>query len=137
MLINLSNHSVKTWLCSQLKQAEKEYGEVLDLPFPNVPASADRSEIKALAVEYTELVKNILQTAKGERNAVHLMGEFTFTYALVNMLKKMNISAVASTTERSVIDKPDDEEHVLKEIQALINSIIKAIRMRSSLALLN
>ena len=33
---------------------------------------------------------------------VHIMGEFTFCFALIQKLQKQNIKCVASTTERNV-----------------------------------
>ena len=38
MIINLSNHPKETWQEKQL-QAARAYGELVDLPFPQLPGS--------------------------------------------------------------------------------------------------
>ncbi|MGQ9848195.1 MAG: hypothetical protein ACUVQP_11950, partial [Bacteroidales bacterium] len=44
-------------------------------------------------------------------NAVHLMGEFTFVYNLVNLLKKKNIKVIVSTTDR-IVEESDGKKIV-------------------------
>jgi hypothetical protein len=43
-------------------------------------------------------------------DAVHIMGEMTFTFALVNLLKEVGIKCIASTTKRNV--EEIDGKHV-------------------------
>ncbi|MGQ9799960.1 MAG: hypothetical protein ACUVRG_11875, partial [Ignavibacterium sp.] len=45
-------------------------------------------------------------------NAVHLMGEFTFVYNLVNLLKKKNIKVIVSTTDR-IVEESDGKKIVI------------------------
>ncbi len=102
MLINLSNHPSNKWSQKQLKTALKKYKSVTDLPFPNISPYSSTSQVITKAKKYLLKVIKLLNDFKGENNAVHLMGEFTFVYHLTNMLKQKKIKVVASTTERIV-----------------------------------
>ena len=102
MLINLSNHPSEVWKEKQKKAAEEEYGKMLDLPFPNISAESSLEEVKALAEDYLKKVKKIFSEETEEDNAVHLMGEFTFTFNLCLLLKQEGIKTIASAIERKV-----------------------------------
>jgi len=101
MLLNLSNHSSSTWLSSQLERATQEFGKVIDMPFPSINPEWDFPLVSKLAVNYFE---KIIQMAP-RPNAVHIMGELTFTFNLVSLLKASNIICIASTTNRVVFEK--------------------------------
>ena len=104
MLINLSNHPSSKWSEEQVKAAKNTYSAIVDLVFPVIYPTADLNEIIQTAVKYFIDIKNILAENNSENNAVHIMGEFTFTFNLLEMLKINNISAVASTTSRKVYE---------------------------------
>jgi hypothetical protein len=98
MLINLSNHPSGKWSLEQL-QAAAQFGEIVDLPFPNVSPDGDGVYIRALCDEYVSKVEQIA----GDRKAtVHVMGETTFTFVIVNALIRKEFTCIASTTERVV-----------------------------------
>ena len=100
MLINLSNHPSKNWCDKQLSEAGKLFGVVMDIPFPKINPVWDEDKIKKLADEYFDVCVKKFASFSNENNAVHLMGEFTFAFALVKKLLEHNIICVASTTER-------------------------------------
>lgn len=102
MLINLSNHPYEKWDEAQLK-AGREFGEIVDLPFPAVDPNGDEQYIQNLAEEYSN---KIAEMAEGHQVTVHLMGEMTFTFALISKLAKLGIRCVASTTERIASEGP-------------------------------
>lgn len=102
MLINLSNHPTAMWLPEQLSAAHSAYGEVIDLPFPAVPADADEANIQTIAQEYLNKVQTIAHPAEV---VVHIMGEMTLTYALVCLLKQAGYTCVASTSVREVYEE--------------------------------
>jgi hypothetical protein len=101
MLINLSNHPKTKWDQNQITEAERAYGEIIDLQFPLIQPEATLEEVQETAKKYFEKIKELLKDVKGE-NAVHLMGEFTFTFNLAFLLKESGIETVASVTERKV-----------------------------------
>jgi len=104
MLINLSNHPSISWFNLQFKTAKELYTNVVDLDFPQIPPDADKELIDALANDYKDICLDILSSSKDIKNAVHIMGEMTFCFALINKLKKQNITCVASTSDRNTID---------------------------------
>ena len=108
VFINVTNHPSDKWDAQQ-REAARQYGEVIDLPFPAVDPYATSSEIEQLAATYLELVTGI---AAGRQPIVHLMGEMTFTYALVQLLKARGIPCLASTTSRDVVMLPDGTKQV-------------------------
>mgnify|MGYP006892263374 FL=1 len=102
MLLNLSNHPSDLWSENQKKIAVKSYGAISDLPFPAISPEWDTEQVMDLAEEYLMKV-----TAYKDILAVHIQGEFTFTFALVHMLQNANIKCIVSTTKRIVHMKKD------------------------------
>lgn len=99
MLLNLSNHPSSTWPENQKKAATEKYEFIEDLAFPQIDPKADEDVIEKLAEEFE------LKIRKKDPTAVHIMGEMTFTYRLVNRLKSIGILCIASTTNRKVSEK--------------------------------
>ena len=106
MLLNLSNHPSSTWPEKQIKLANELYGAIQDMSFPQIDPKIDEAGIHSLASEYLQ------KTLALKPKAVHLMGELTFTFELVQLLKNHGINVVASTTNRSTVDLPDGTKNV-------------------------
>ena len=51
VFINLSNHPSNAWSKEQY-EAASEYGEVVDIPFPQIEASSSEEDIENLVEEY-------------------------------------------------------------------------------------
>ena len=102
MFINLSNHPSDKWSKEQL-EAASIYGDVVDIPFPQVEPEASEEEIMTLADEYADRINEI----HTDQPFVHVMGEMTFTYAMVRRLQSSNITCLASTTRREVKELED------------------------------
>lgn len=107
IFINLTNHPASEWDDKQREEAEKKYGRIIDLQFPDVAPDANEKTINKLADEY---LSKVLELSKGCKPTVHIMGEMTLTLSLVERLKAENISCVASTTERKVQELPSGEK---------------------------
>ncbi len=106
MFINLSNHPSEMWSKEQYLAA-KEFGEIVDIPFPIIEPTYTREDVLRLVKQYTDEILGI----KKEKNiVVHVMGEMTFTHNLVNALKKLDITCLASTTERNTTTTPDGKK---------------------------
>ncbi|RMG75791.1 MAG: CRISPR-associated protein [Bacteroidetes bacterium] len=105
MLINISNHPSAYWQKEQLVTAIENYGEVVDIVFPVISPEWDYCKIVELAKEYLGKVEK-LKKNNIEKVTVHIMGEFTFTYVFVNLLREHQIPAVASTAHR-VVDEDE------------------------------
>ena len=109
MLINLTNHPSALWDTTQLAAAQQQFGNVFDLPFPDVDPAGDEQYISDLADLYLDKILSLAQDAQA---TVHLMGEMTFTIALHNRLRTHNIPCIASTTKRIVENFPNGEKRV-------------------------
>ncbi|MBW6536423.1 MAG: CRISPR-associated protein [Mariniphaga sp.] len=106
MLINCSNHPVSLWDEKQ-KAAGKKYGQLYDLPFPAIDPNADTDAVALLAEQYEVKIRQLLALENTGDFAVHLMGELTFCFALVDRLQKAGITCLASTTRRETLENGD------------------------------
>ncbi len=104
MLINFSNHPSSLWPGNQKQTAIDNFGEVIDIPFPNIDPRASSAALEALAAGYIHVL-----TAH-ENATIHIMGELTFTFILVDKLRALRRSCVASTTERTVKQEGDTKK---------------------------
>ncbi|MCR9101387.1 MAG: TIGR02221 family CRISPR-associated protein [bacterium] len=98
-LINLSNHPSEKWSKAQHEAAIEQYGNIYDIPFPDINPNMNAEQMQALVLQYSETIQSLSPTA------VHLMGEMTFTFALVQKLKAAGIPCVASTSHRKVEER--------------------------------
>ncbi len=105
MFINLTNHPSERWSKEQLNAA-RQYGVVVDMPFPIIEPTFTKDDIMFLVKECTEKISGLMEC----NTVVHVMGEMTFTYNLVNALKDAGITCLASTTERNTIITPDGKK---------------------------
>lgn len=106
MLINLSNHPSGMWGRKQMNAAKRKYKGVVDVAFPNVGAGLSEKQVRELAGKYFRKIVRMIRKYEKEKNAVHIMGEMTFCFCLINMLLQNGITCVASTTDRIVkVDK--------------------------------
>ena len=101
LFINLSNHHSAMWSEEQ-RSAARGYGEIVDMPFPNVPPSDTKAQVETLA---TKQVDEILKSAQDAVPTVHVMGEMSLTFRIVQKLKAQGIRCVCSTTQRIVTER--------------------------------
>lgn len=111
MLINLTNHPSALWDKAQ-QQAATQYGTCMDMPFPAIDSEGDENYIDQLTDEY---LQKILTSADGQETevTVHLMGEMTFVFSLLQKLQQNNIVCVASTSERISRDLGNGQKEIL------------------------
>ncbi|MEI7812940.1 MAG: hypothetical protein WCJ01_11050 [Ignavibacteria bacterium] len=110
MLINLSNHPCSKWNRTQTDVAVTQFGGISDIQFPEIDPEAATEQVRESAGKYLLLIESLLSRAGGQINAVHLMGEFNFSYILINMLREKGILSVASTSKREVVEQSDGTE---------------------------
>lgn len=108
--INLSNHSSDKWSESQTAAANEQFGEIVDLPFPQIAPDATKADIAKIAQDYLTRVQQIGQP---NDTAIHIMGEMTLTYQLVGMLKDAGYRCYASTTVREVYEQESGKKTVI------------------------
>jgi len=100
IFINLSNHPSSSWTEAQKLEAAG-YGEIRDWPFPVIPPEIDSDAVEAMAESYLQKILELSGTAVV---TIHLMGELTFCYKLINLLQENKVKVVASTTKRNVAE---------------------------------
>lgn len=71
MFINLSNHALQNWSTKQKEEAEK-YGELIDLPFPNISPYADSVEIDRLVEKYLKKGAGISQSGGNVTGRIYI-----------------------------------------------------------------
>lgn len=104
MLINFSNHPSDKWDEMQKQTALSQFGSIVDLQFPQVDPQANESGIRELANQYVQRIKEMLTLQENKFPvAVHIMGEMTFLFCVINLLKNNEIQCLASTTQRKAI----------------------------------
>ena len=85
-----------------MQSAQMQYGEIIDMPFPQVDPMGSKEEVTQLAMQ---LLRQTQAIETSENAVVHIMGELNLTYALVNMLKASGYTCVASTSTREVYEE--------------------------------
>lgn len=100
MLINLSNHPSDNWTAKQFSAAKKKYGRIIDLPFPRISPNNNSIAVEKKANLYLSKCLKLIAKSSEPVDAVHIMGELTFTFAFVSLAKQKNIKCIASTTSR-------------------------------------
>ena len=95
MFINFTNHPSSGWGSDQIRESNR-YGDIIDIPFPNVPPALGGHDIQKLADEYVEKIVSRLTG----NDAVLVQGEFTLCHAVVRRLLDRHIRAVSACTER-------------------------------------
>ena len=111
MLLNLTNHPSTQWGAKQLAAATEQYSSVEDMAFPSIAPMSSSDEVEALARTYAE------QIAARKPQAVHLMGEMTFTCYLVALLQRAGIACIASTSERVVLEEANGKKTIVFDFQ--------------------
>ena len=106
--INHTNHPSVRWEEGQRRAAEM-YGAIVDLQFPTVPAGWDEAAVQRLAK------KNMRTILAKKPAAVLVQGEFTYTFALVCLLKEAGITALSACSERHVNERIDESGETIRE----------------------
>ena len=117
IFVNHTNHASSKWSAEQ-KAAAETFGRIVDLPFPEVPPNFSAEEVRQM------VLKNLQEILKFAPVAVLCQGEFSYTVAMVEALKKNSIPVMAATSER-VVSEIVEEDGSTKRI-----SIFQFVRFR-------
>ena len=124
MLINLSNHpaykieneeKIFLWSEKQLSIASK-FGDIIDMPFPQIPPEYTTEQVYALATEYLNRCADLIQPSESE-SAIHITGETTFCFALIQMLLKKGYKCITATSNRNVKTGENGEKIVMFDFE--------------------
>ena len=102
MFINFSNHPSVRWSAEQTAAAI-EFGDIVDVPFPDVPAGADTAAVSALAARILDLRADV----------VLVQGEMSLSFAVAGRLQRNGVAVLCACSERvcetSVLDDGSTE----------------------------
>ena len=117
LFINHTNHPSAQWSEEQL-QAARQYGDVVDVPFPQIEAGLSEAEVHDMAEAAAGRIAEL------KPSAVLVQGEFTYSYALIRLLQAAGIRAVAACSERQTIAVLNESQETLKQ------SVFKFVQFR-------
>ena len=105
MFVNFTNHPSEKWDRDQINAAS-QYGEILDIPFPDVDPEAGEEDIKKLAKECVDKI----MAAKPD--CVLCQGEFCLSFNVINALKAAGSKVVAACSKRVAVENVIDGKTV-------------------------
>ena len=115
--VNFSNHSSSGWNNKQ-KTAAQKWGQIIDVPYPDITAICDEAAISRLAEG------SVAKILSYNPAAVMCQGEFTLAYAVTTMLKRKGITVVAACSDRKSMETILDDGTTKKQ------SIFDFVRFR-------
>jgi hypothetical protein len=110
MFLNFSNHPSDKWSREQVAAATA-YGEIVDMPFPEVDADGDEGYVQRLAVEYAAKIRECKPAA------VLCQGEMTLAFAVAAMLAESEVAVLAACSKREVVEETDEDGATVKRAQ--------------------
>ena len=118
LFINHTNHPSAQWSEEQL-QAARQYGDVVDVPFPQIEAGLSEAEVHDMAEAAAGRIAEL------KPSAVLVQGEFTYSYAIIGYLLKAKIDVLAACSERCTECFVNEQQETVKR------SVYKFVRFRS------
>jgi hypothetical protein len=84
-----------------------KFGDIVDVPFPDVPAGADTAAVSALADEYCARILDL------GADVVLVQGEMSLSFAVAGRLQRNGVAVLCACSERvcetSVLDDGSTE----------------------------
>ena len=109
IFINHTNHSSDKWGAEQT-EAAKKYGDILDIPFPNIDPHLDTEGVYDVVREHFDLIMD------HRPQAVLCQGEFVYVCKMAELLKEAGVKVLAATSERVVTETIDESGNDVKTV---------------------
>ncbi len=93
--VNISNHPSSRWGAEQLSAAQN-FGDVVDISFPEVPADP--------AADLQKLADQVVSQLPSTSCTIMVQGEMTLTVLLVRVLTNLGHRCVAAVSERKTVE---------------------------------
>ena len=107
IFINHTNHSSDKWGTGQ-REAAKEYGDIVDIPFPSVDPHFGTEEVYELAkAEFNKIMEY-------DPCAVLCQGEFVYVCKMAELLKNAGVKVLAACSDRVVTESVDENGRDVK-----------------------
>ena len=98
MLLNCTNHPCEMWNEPLMDAAKKQYGEIVDLPFPFVSPGWSIHDLREEVEDYAARIEAF------QADAVLAAGEFTFLFMLVDKLLADGVNVICSCSRRNTVE---------------------------------
>lgn len=118
VFINHTNHPLAGWSEEQLQTA-RQYGDIMEVAFPQIEAVWDEAEVDSLARENAGRILAL------KPSAVLVQGEFTYSYAIIGYLLQAKVDVLAACSERCTECFVNEQQETVKR------SVYKFVRFRS------
>lgn len=118
MLVNLTNHPSAFWADAQRAKARERWGDILDIPFPQVDPAWTTEELFSVA---KATVSHVLTMSP---DAILCQGETGMTFALVQLFQLAKIPVYTATSARDV------EETRLEDGGTRKHSVFRFVQFR-------
>lgn len=115
MMLNFTNHPYSIWSEAQ-KEAAARYGEVIDMPFPQVSPSISTEDLRKMVEEYAAKIEAT------NADVVMAAGEFTFLFMLVDKLLDDGVNVVCSCSTRETVETQQPDGTNIKNSRFVFNS---------------
>lgn len=116
LFINVSNHPSSTWSVEQKQAALKGGRMLVDVPFPNVPPTATRNDIKDIGYELIHKIDDVIANYGGSESTttITIVGEFSLTIFVVVKLRILlpGLNIVVATSERNTVINEDGSKTI-------------------------
>ena len=106
--INLTNHPSSLWSKEQLDMA-RQYGDIIDMPFPIVDPDAGPAEIDMIADACVEKIRAF------EEPTALVQGESTLAFDIVARLNMEGIKTLAACSERQVVESKSEDGTAIRK----------------------
>ena len=116
LFINVSNHPSSTWSVEQKQAALKGGRMLVDIPFPNVPPTATRNEIRDMGYQLIHTLDDVIANNGGSESTttITIVGEFSLTIFVVVKLRILlpGLTIVVATSERNTVINDDGSKTI-------------------------
>ena len=116
LFINVSNHPSSTWSESQRNAALKGGATIVDMPFPAVPPTATRNDIRDMGYQLINRIDSTIVSCGGSESTttITIVGEFSLTIFVVVKLRLLlpGLKVVVATSERNTVINEDGSKTI-------------------------
>lgn len=113
MFVNVSNIPLSDWQDAQLDEA-KLYGRLYEFRMPEVDAEASTSVVTDLARVLADRIAKVVWENDEKKNAVMVLGEPSFSFALIRELQIRRLTVVCPTYRIELYDDEDLIENFVR-----------------------
>lgn len=116
LFVNVSNHPSSTWSVEQKQAALKGGRMLVDIPFPSVPPTATRNDIRDMGYELIHTIDDTIANYGGSESTttITIVGEFSLTIFVIVKIRILlpGLNIVVATSERNTVINEDGSKTI-------------------------